>query len=60
MKLKPTGATNLGLSGYGIHGTAYPDSIGKSESNGCIRMKNEIVEELFSIVPTGVNVTIEK
>ena len=59
MQLKPTGNTNQNLRGYGIHGTWQPESIGHSLSNGCIRMKNRDVEELFSIVPLGTPVTIE-
>lgn len=39
------------LTGYGIHGTWDNDSIGKAKSNGCIRMRNADVEELFSIIP---------
>ncbi|MBF0570489.1 MAG: L,D-transpeptidase family protein [Candidatus Omnitrophica bacterium] len=43
---------------YGIHGTIYPQLIGQSVSGGCIRMKNEDVEELYDIVPVGTKVTI--
>ncbi len=45
-------------SGFGIHGTAKPESIGRSESSGCIRMRNEDVEELYGLVPTGSRVLI--
>jgi len=45
----------IGISGaavdqerYGIHGTNEPDSIGKSVSMGCIRMRNEDVETLYT------------
>lgn len=38
------------LTGFGIHGTWENDSIGKQSSLGCIRMLNEQVEELFSLV----------
>ncbi|GJQ60301.1 MAG: L,D-transpeptidase [Candidatus Scalindua sp. AMX11] len=48
-----------GLYGYGIHGTADPDSIGKAMSNGCIRLKNEDVEELFDFVETKTKVVIQ-
>lgn len=57
MAMKATGATPA-VTGYGIHGTWDNDSIGKSESAGCIRMKNEDVEELFELVPIGTSVTI--
>lgn len=46
------------LSGYGIHGTWEPQTIGKHSSQGCVRMLNEDVEELFSIVTLGTPVRI--
>ncbi|MDR4503356.1 MAG: L,D-transpeptidase family protein [Candidatus Scalindua sp.] len=49
-----------GLYGYGIHGTAEPDSIGKAMSNGCIRLRNEDVEELFDFVEPKTKVVIQK
>lgn len=58
MGLEPVGDTNALLEGYGIHGTNDPTSIGGSESNGCIRMLNEQVEELFEIVPYHTPVII--
>ncbi len=38
----PVGAYWIGLSaqGYGIHGTAEPDRVGKSASHGCVRLTN--------------------
>ncbi|MDD7986709.1 L,D-transpeptidase family protein [Lentisphaera marina] len=46
--------------GYGIHGTSAPESIGTASSLGCIRMKNEDVEELFNFIPDNkIKVTIE-
>ena len=48
------------LYGYGIHGTADPDSIGKDMSNGCIRMKNENVEELFDFVKSKTRVVMQE
>ena len=60
MALKPTGDTNQHLSGYGIHGTWLPETIGTKSSNGCIRMKNDDVNELFSIVPRKTKVLIKK
>jgi lipoprotein-anchoring transpeptidase ErfK/SrfK len=44
---------------YGIHGTVEPKSIGTQASEGCIRMLNKEVEELYSIVPVGTKVTIQ-
>jgi len=46
------------VRGYGIHGTWEPETIGKSVSQGCIRMNNEDVEELFKIVPIGTPVKL--
>ncbi|WP_234122004.1 L,D-transpeptidase [Clostridium hydrogenum] len=58
----PFGARWLGLNApngdYGIHGTNNPSSIGKSVSNGCIRMFNDQVIELSNLVPIGTVVTI--
>ncbi len=44
--------------GYGIHGTKEPETIGKEMSEGCVRMMNSDVEELFDLVPVGTQVTI--
>jgi len=43
----------IGYKGYGIHGTNQPRSIGKAASHGCIRMRNQDVEELFELVQVG-------
>jgi len=58
----PFGAYWLSLSKvhYGIHGTNNPSSIGKAVSRGCIRMYNQNVIELASIVPNGTPVTISQ
>lgn len=44
--------------GYGIHGTTTPQELGKQVTLGCVRMRNEEVEELYDIVPIGTEVTI--
>lgn len=46
------------FSRLGIHGTNEPETIGHRASDGCIRMHNEAVEELYIIVPKGTPVTI--
>lgn len=43
---------------YGIHGTNDTKSIGYQCTEGCIRMRNEDVEELFAIVPVGTEATV--
>lgn len=44
---------------HGIHGTNQPDSISYAVSNGCVRMFNEDVEELFDRVEVGTRVLVE-
>ena len=44
--------------GYGIHGTIEPNSIGRHVTAGCVRMLNEEVEELYTLVPVGAKVTV--
>ncbi|MBE0340891.1 L,D-transpeptidase [Paenibacillus sp. 28ISP30-2] len=48
----------LSATNYAIHGTNEPDSIGKNESLGCVRMGKQDVEELFALVPSGTEVVI--
>ena len=43
---------------FRIHGTTAPRSIGRSVSNGCIRMLNEHVRDLYERVPLGTTVTV--
>lgn len=64
-KVVPSGPANplgyrwIGIwNNYGIHGTNAPWSIGNSVSNGCIRMQEADVEELFDHVDYGTPVII--
>ena len=43
---------------FRIHGTTQPSSIGRSVSNGCIRMINEHVKDLYDRVPIGARVVV--
>ena len=43
---------------FRIHGTTQPSSIGRSVSNGCIRMLNSHVKDLYSRVPLGARVIV--
>ncbi|HMM72376.1 MAG TPA: L,D-transpeptidase, partial [Rhodocyclaceae bacterium] len=43
---------------YRIHGTTEPWTIGQAVSNGCVRMVNEHVEDLFERVPLGTRVVV--
>jgi hypothetical protein len=44
---------------FGIHGTDEPHSIGGYVSEGCIRMYDHQVIELYKLVPMGTKVTID-
>lgn len=43
---------------YRIHGTTQPSSIGRSVSNGCIRMINDHVIDLYDKVQLGAEVVV--
>ena len=44
--------------GYALHGTDKPQSIGQAVSHGCVRLRNEDIAYLYSIVPVGTPVFI--
>ncbi|MEX2109129.1 MAG: L,D-transpeptidase [Gemmatimonadaceae bacterium] len=44
--------------GYAIHGTNKPETIGRSVSHGCVRMRNADIERLYPMVPVGTPVYI--
>ena len=46
------------LTGYGIHGTIEPESIGRQSSLGCIRLRADDVEILYEMLVT-VTSTVE-
>jgi len=48
----------LNLPGYGIHGTTDPQDLGRQVTQGCVRLSNADVEELYTIVPVGTEVAI--
>jgi lipoprotein-anchoring transpeptidase ErfK/SrfK len=54
----PVGSVWIGLSeqGFGLHGTAEPSRVSKSESHGCVRMTNWDAERLGASVKRGVPV----
>ncbi len=66
-KAVPYGTTNnvlgthwlsIDVPGYGIHGTWEPETIGYQSSAGCVRMHNDDIEELYTLLPVGVPVRI--
>lgn len=66
------GTHAYGLSGYsetltefrggtgviGIHGTNEPESLGTDVSHGCIRVANEVIDEMTTYLPLGTPVVI--
>ncbi len=57
----PVGLAWIGLDreGYGIHGTAWPEDIGKTESHGCFRLANWNAVKLVRMVKAGTPVVVE-
>jgi hypothetical protein len=45
--------------GLGFHGTNDPESVGRNTSQGCVRLRNADVEELFEILPLGARITVQ-
>ncbi len=56
----PVGIAWIGLNkrGIGIHGTASPDTIGRSGSHGCIRLANWDAARVINQVTEGMTVQI--
>jgi L,D-transpeptidase ErfK/SrfK len=52
----PVGSRWMGLSHYGLHGTAAPMGVGRLVSHGCIRHYPEDIVKLFDMTPVGTTV----
>ena len=55
----PVGTQWIGLSpgeGFGIHGTADPAKVSKTESHGCVRLTNWDADRLAKLVKKGTEV----
>jgi len=66
------GVFALGISGYSdvltsfkggpgqlaVHGTSNPGQVGQNISNGCVRVPNDIIEQIAAQAPLGTPVTI--
>ncbi len=52
------GLASPSFSGFGIHGTNQPETIGTKASMGCVRMNNDEVVELARIAWKGMEVTV--
>ena len=57
----PVGVVWIDLSKphYGIHGTPNPETIGRTESHGCVRLTNWDAARLALMVKAGVKVVFE-
>ena len=57
----PVGLAWIGLSlpTYGIHGTPWPEQIGRAESHGCFRLSNWNAVRLRKLCDIGTSVVIE-
>lgn len=53
-----SGESKMKWAGIGIHGTHDPASIGTLATEGCIRLKNEDLQELKNLVEVGTPVTV--
>ncbi len=62
-ELSGFGTRFLGLSvpwgSYGVHGTNKPESIGRSASHGCIRLRVRDAEALYRMIPNGTQVVLD-
>jgi len=56
MALEGIDEKTKGKAGYGIHATNDPESIGRQESMGCIRMRDEDVDQVFYTLFEGASV----
>ncbi|MGA4644469.1 L,D-transpeptidase family protein [Limisphaera sp. 4302-co] len=57
----PVGLAWIGLDrpGYGIHGTPWPERVGRPESRGCFRLTNWDALYLLRLVRVGTPVDVE-
>jgi L,D-transpeptidase ErfK/SrfK len=51
-------ALYLGWPAYAVHGTNQPFAVGRRVSAGCIRLYPEHIEQLFTTIPVGTQVTV--
>jgi lipoprotein-anchoring transpeptidase ErfK/SrfK len=57
----PVGVVWMDLSKehYGIHGTPHPETIGRSESHGCIRLTNWDAARLATMIKPGIKAVFQ-
>lgn len=49
---------DTGVPVVALHGTSHPEQVGEARSNGCVRIPNEIVQQLADTLPQGTPVYI--
>lgn len=49
---------DTGVPVVALHGTNHPEYVGQARSNGCIRLPNEVIQQLADTVPLGTPVYI--
>ncbi|NLX04987.1 MAG: L,D-transpeptidase family protein [Phycisphaerae bacterium] len=55
VRLKGLTGEAVGKSGFGIHGTIEPESIGKMMSKGCVRLHKKDIAEVFDMLESGAS-----
>ena len=57
----PVGVVWIALNkkGIGIHGTSNPQTIGRAQSHGCMRVANWDVVRVSKLITKGMTVVIE-
>jgi lipoprotein-anchoring transpeptidase ErfK/SrfK len=41
-----------------LHGTNQPDSVGRAVSNGCLRLRNDVIQRIFDTALAGTPVVV--
>ena len=49
---------STGVPVIALHGTNRPELVGRAVANGCVRMPNEVVQQLADVLPLGTPVLI--
>jgi LysM repeat protein len=58
LALKGTDAQTESLTGYGIHGTIDPSSIGREASMGCVRLQDKDIELVYDMLASGQSTVV--
>ena len=57
--LQGTTAETAKFTGYGIHGTTEPESIGRQMSMGCVRLGDAEVQVVYELIGESSTITIK-